>query len=170
MNVMKKAMSIIVFFAVLLLLGSAATNNAIDGVKGFQAPIFKVERNDSVVSLDDMRGHWVLLQFWSSSDAPSRIAGKQYTAIEQKLNDGQSAERFHLLSVNMDRSERLFREIVRRDGLSAETQFHIEGNRANQLINDYHLESGMQSFLIDPSGRIVAKNPTEQTLTQLTCD
>ncbi len=161
---MKKTMSIIVFFAVLLLLGSAATNNAIDGVKGFQAPIFKVERNDSVVSLDDMRGHWVLLQFWSSSDAPSRIAGKQYTAIEQKLNDGQSAERFHLLSVNMDRSERLFREIVRRDGL------HIEGNRANQLINDYHLESGMQSFLIDPSGRIVAKNPTEQTLTQLTCD
>lgn len=103
MNVMKKTMSIIVFFAVLLLLGSAATNNAIDGVKGFQAPIFKVERNDSVVSLDDMRGHWVLLQFWSSSDAPSRIAGKQYTAIEQKLNDGQSAERFHLLSVNMDR-------------------------------------------------------------------
>ena len=43
-------MSIIVFFAVLLLLGSAATNNAIDGVKGFQAPIFKVERTDSVVS------------------------------------------------------------------------------------------------------------------------
>ena len=32
-------MSIIVFFAVLLLLGSAATNNAIDGVKGFQAPM-----------------------------------------------------------------------------------------------------------------------------------
>ena len=54
---MKKTMSIIVFFAVLLLLGSAATNNAIDGVKGFQAPIFKVERTDSVVSLDDMRGH-----------------------------------------------------------------------------------------------------------------
>ncbi|WP_438638012.1 hypothetical protein [Muribaculum gordoncarteri] len=88
---MKKTMSIIVFFAVLLLLGSAATNNAIDGVKGFQAPIFKVERNDSVVSLDDMRGHWVLLQFWSSSDAPSRIAGKQYTAIEQKLTDTRSS-------------------------------------------------------------------------------
>ena len=74
MNVMKKTMSIIVFFAVLLLLGSAATNNAIDGVKGFQAPIFKVERTDSVVSLDDMRGHWVLLVVKRRAVAYSRKA------------------------------------------------------------------------------------------------
>ena len=78
-------MSIIVFFAVLLLLGSAATNNAIDGVKGFQAPIFKVERTDSVVSLDDMRGHWVLLQFWSSSDARSRIAESNTLLLSRSL-------------------------------------------------------------------------------------
>lgn len=160
-------MSIIVFFAVLLLLGSAATNNAIDGVKGFQAPIFKVERNDSVVSLDDMRGHWVLLQFWSSSDAPSRIVGKQYTAIEQKLNDGQSAERFHLLSVNMDRSERLFREIVRRDNLSAENHIHVDGSQANRIIHDYRLTEGFKSLLIDPKGRIVAMNPSIETLTKM---
>lgn len=160
-------MSIIVFFAVLLLLGSAATNNAIDGVKGFQAPIFKVERTDSVVSLDDMRGHWVLLQFWSSSDARSRIAGKQYTAIEQKLNDGQSAERFHLLSVNMDRSERLFREIVRRDNLSAENHIHVDGSQANRIIHDYRLTEGFKSLLIDPKGRIVAMNPSIETLTKM---
>lgn len=163
-------MSIIVFFAVLLLLGSAATNNAIDGVKGFQAPIFKVERNDSVVSLDDMRGHWVLLQFWSSSDAPSRIAGKQYTAIEQKLNDGQSAERFHLLSVNMDRSERLFREIVRRDNLNAETQFRAQGEEASKIIDAYRLDNGFQSFLIDPQGKIVATNPDPETVARIVAE
>lgn len=161
-------MSIIVFFAVLLLLGSAATNNAIDGVKGFQAPIFKVERTDSVVSLDDMRGHWVLLQFWSSSDARSRIAGKQYTAIEQKLNDGQSAERFHLLSVNMDRSERLFREIVRRDNNNDEkTQFFVGRDRAGEISAKYHLDRGLQSYLIDPQGKIVAVNPSLSTLSDM---
>ena len=76
-------------------------------------------------------------------------------------------ERFRLLSVNFDRSERLFREIVRRDGLSAKSQFHVKGSQANQLIKDYHLESGMKSFLIDPEGRIVAKNPTEKMLKEI---
>lgn len=163
-------MAIIVIFAVLLGLGSAASSSAVDGTIGSQAPMFKIERADSSVALDNMKGKWVLLQFWASSDAASRIACKNYSELEQNQRSSNPGERFHLLAVNLDRSERLFREIVRRDGLSAETQFHIEGNRANQLINDYHLESGMQSFLIDPSGRIVAKNPTEQTLTQLTCD
>ena len=75
---MKKTIMIIVLFAVLIGLGTAATINAVDGRKGSSAPVFKVEANDTIVSLDDMKGHWVLLQFWATSDAKSRISTKQY--------------------------------------------------------------------------------------------
>ena len=164
---MKKTMAIIVIFAVLLGLGSAASGSAADGKVGSKAPMFKIERSDSTVALDDMKGKWVLLQFWASSDADSRIACKQYTMLEQNQESSNSGERFHLLAINLDRSERLFREIVRRDGLSAESQFFIERSNAEKFIDDYHLESGLSSFLIDPNGLIVAKNPSEQQLIEL---
>ena len=160
-------MTIIVIFAVLLGLGSAATNTAVDGKNGYRAPMFRVERNDSVIALDDMKGKWVLLQFWTSSDPASRIACRDYSDFEECQASDNFQERFRLLSVNLDRSERLFREIVPRDGLSAKSQFHVKGSQANQLIKDYHLESGMKSFLIDPQGRIVAKNPTEKMLKEI---
>ena len=163
---MKKTMKIIVLFAVLVISVSAYSERVFEAAEGYSAPSMTIENSDTTMSLAEMKGRYVIVTFWSSADADSRLRARQYDEASKLLPQ----ERFCLLSVNFDRSERLFREIVRRDGLSAETQFHIEGNRANQLINDYHLESGMQSFLIDPSGRIVAKNPTEQTLTQLTCD
>lgn len=159
-------MKVIVLFAVLVISVSAYSERVFEAAEGYNAPSMTIENSDTTLSLADMKGRYVIVTFWSSADADSRLRAYRYDEAAKLLPQ----ERFCLLSVNFDRSERLFREIVRRDGLSAETQFHIEGNRANQLINDYHLESGMQSFLIDPSGRIVAKNPTEQTLTQLTCD
>jgi len=163
---MKKAMIIIATFAVLLVLITAGTNRAVDGMKGYRAPMFRIENNDSTVALDQLKGQWVLLQFWKSSDASSRIAVKQYTDMESKL-DSLTTERFQHLAVNMDRNERLFNEVVRRDGLSAESQFHASGSRAEKLIADYHLKSGMHAYLIDPSGKIVAKNPSEEEMIRL---
>lgn len=160
-------MAIIVIFAVLLGLGSAATSSAVDGTIGSQAPVFRVERNDSSVALDNMKGQWILLHFWASSDAASRIACKQYTELEQSQPADNPGERFHLLAVNLDRSERLFREIVRRDGLSAKSQFFIERSHAVKIMDDYHLDKGLSSFLINPEGKIVAKNPSEQQLIEL---
>ena len=94
--------------------------------------MFRIENNDSTVALDQLKGQWVLLQFWKSSDAASRIAVKQYTEMESKL-DSLTVERFNHLAVNMDRNERLFNEVVRRDGLDAGSQFHASGSRAEKL-------------------------------------
>ena len=164
-------MTIIVIFAAAIMLFTAATSRAVDGSKGFRAPMFRIEQADSTVELDDMKGQWVLLNFWASYDAQSRIDARQYTLMQSRLNEADTAsarQQIRLLSVNLDRSERLFRETVRRDGLNANSQFYAEGNRAERLKADYHLEKGMNSYLIDPRGRIVAVNPTESQLQSLT--
>ena len=47
--------------------------------KGYTAPDIEMLANDSVnVSLDKLRGKYVLVNFWDSSNAVSRIAAGEY--------------------------------------------------------------------------------------------
>ena len=162
---MKKTMMIIAIFAALIALFTAATDSAVDGAKGSNAPVFKIERPDSLVQLDDLKGEWVLLQFWTSGDASSRLAVREYSRIHDAAIGSMSKEQFRHLAVNFDRSSSLFREIVRRDGLNAESQFYA-GDKAlrDNLVRRYHLDNGMKAFLINPRGQIVAVNPSANIL------
>lgn len=156
----------IVLFAVLLISVSANTERVYKSADGFKAPYFEVGAgvDGSSVSLSDLRGKYVLVNFWAANDARSRLQNMEYTRLLSNLSD---EEQFCLLSVNFDRSERLFREIVRRDNLMAETQFHAWGENAENIKEAYHLGKGYQSFLVDPQGKIIATNPEPETLAAL---
>ncbi len=159
-------MPIIVIFVLFLINVSAHTGKVVDAVEGYTAPFFRLEKEDSAFSLAGMKGKYVLLTFWSSSDASSRIACNYYTDFVKSIGD-DSGEMFCHYSVNFDRSERLFRELVRKDGLDSKTQFHVWGEDADRLIQDYHLEDGFKTLLIDPQGRVAVKNPSKLHLTQI---
>lgn len=110
-------MTVIVLFAVLLITVSAYTGRVYDAAEGYKAPVFTLAKSDSSeVNLADLRGRYVLVNFWRSNDVESRLSAASYNDAAKQFDE----ERFCLLSVNLDRSERLFREIVRRDNLSAE--------------------------------------------------
>lgn len=160
-------MTCIAFFATLVvLLGmlTSSTDRAVDAAEGATAPVFKVERGDTLVQLDHLRGQWVLLQFWSAADASSRLAAREYSRIGARCAQGRLLH----LAVNLDRSQRLFDEVVRRDGLDAKSQFHVADSAARAaLAGDYHLDNGMKAFLIDPDGRVAAVNPTSATIVEL---
>ncbi len=162
---MKKPMSFIVLFVVLLLSVSAHTERIYEAAEGFKAPEFMIEAGDSTVSLADHRGRYVLLNFWSSADADSRLATRRY---DDMVEDGPAAdERLCLLSINFDRSERLFREIMRRDNLEPKAHFHVSSADAGKLAEIYHLGHGYRSYLIDREGRIVSVNPSEATIRKI---
>ncbi|WP_289738578.1 thioredoxin family protein [Paramuribaculum intestinale] len=160
---MKKTMKVIVLFAVLVISVSAYSERVFEAAEGYNAPSMTIENSDTTLSLADMKGRYVIVTFWSSADADSRLRAYRYDEAAKLLPQ----ERFCLLSVNFDRSERLFREIVRRDNLSAENHIHVDGSQANRIIHDYRLTEGFKSLLIDPKGRIVATNPSIETLTKM---
>lgn len=159
-------MSIIAAFVVLLLSVSANTDRVYSAVEGVQAPDFRIELGgDSTVSLSDFRGRYVVLNFWSASDADSRIAANRFDRFAKAVSEDES---IRLLSVGFGSSERLFREIVRRDGMDNESQFFANGPVASQILKSYELaEGGLRSFLIDPKGDIVAVNPDLQTVKRI---
>ncbi len=156
-------MTVIALFAVLLITVSAHSGRVYDAAEGFKAPAFTLSKSDSTVSLADLKGRYVLLTFWASSDAESRVNAGNYNSFANKA----AGEQFCLVSVNMDRNENLFNEIVRRDNLNAKTQFHVQGDEASTLKEEYHLKNGFNSYLIDPTGKVIATNPSELTLTQV---
>lgn len=160
---MKKTMKIIVLFAVLVISVSAYSERVFETAEGYSAPSMTIENSDTTMSLAELKGRYVIVTFWSSADADSRLRVRQYDEASKLLPQ----ERFCLLSVNFDRSERLFREIVRRDNLSAKNHIHVDGSQANRIINDYRLSEGFKTLLINPEGRIVAMNPSIETLTKL---
>ena len=130
-----------------------------------KAPYFEVKAEDGdVISLSDMKGRFVIVNFWTSADANSRIAANQYDSYIESVE----GEHLSLVSVNIDRNQRLFEEIKRRDGLNAKSQYYVQPGSASDLIRKFNMGNGLQSYLIDPQGTITAINPSTEILATLT--
>ena len=115
-------------------------------------------------ALRALRGKYVLLCFWASTNAPAREAGGRYTSWGERQHNMDVG----LLSYNFDKSEPLFREIVKRDGLNQQLQFHPSESSMRRLMRNYNLREGQYgTLLIAPDGRIVAHNPSTADLPAL---
>ena len=161
---MKKTLKFIVIFAVLLISVSAYSGKTIDASNGYFAPSLTLQNEQESLSLEGLKGKYVLLSFWSSTDALSRVACNEYTAFERESN---AEEQFCLLSVNFDQNSGLFHEIVRRDNLNTKSQFNVQGDEARKIKEQFHLEDGYNSLLIDPTGRVISTNPSTSTLKRI---
>ncbi len=127
---------------------------------GRKAPTLNIHDADRELTLHAMRGEYVLLNFWNSTDAASRVAANTYDRWMEKHPQADVS----LLSVNFDRSEAFFHEIVRRDGLDENMQYHVSGSEAAQIRKNYALHDGYGTVLINPEGKIIAHNPTPEEL------
>lgn len=160
---MKKSIVGVMLTALILVATSGLTRSN-EGIAEGQAAPDIVLSNDSVnTTLHDMRGEYVLLTFWASDDAASRIQCTQYSAWVQ---ENENAHLLHV-SINFDREPELFREITRLDNLDPQRQFNVMGAEAEAIIDQYGLASGYGSVLIDPDGRIVSLNPATSDISSL---
>ncbi len=161
---MRKTLKTIATIALLLVFTSAYNGYDVNVNIDSFAPNFEIANAEKQTKLSDKRGNYVLVNFWSSSNASSRIRNIQY---DRFFKSGNSRADF--ISVNFDNSEKLYKEILKVDQLASESQFHDDGGRNSEVYKDYHLESGFNSFLLNKEGKIVAINPTNQQLTEIFC-
>lgn len=115
--------------------------------------------NDTV-DISSLRGHYVLVNFWNSHNAVSRIAASEY----DKFMETHKRLNLRLLSVNTDTDTKLYKEIVNHDGLNPLTQYHISDTRVHGHAPSYQADEGYASYLLDPQGQVVAVNPTVESL------
>lgn len=160
---LKKTILIFSFFIGLLITSSGFNKTSLNTSIGKELPAIANEQINNVLKECENNGKYVLLSFWSTSDALSRQSVNDYTSW-LKTNGNSKID---LLSVNFDKSERLFQEIVKRDGLDSEMQFNVSGNQAYKIKDEFHLNKGYGSILLDPTGKIIAHNPTREELNDI---
>lgn len=165
---MKKALGIITLFTVIVLTLSAHTARVVDAAPGQKAPDFVIEAlaTDSSVSnltLKELnRDGFLLINFWSTDDATSRVMTGDYDRAIKKID----SDSLSMLSVNFDANPMMFEEVCRLDGLDADIQVRVTGHDAEVLRSLYHLEGGYRSVLVDPRGIIVAVDPAPSALSE----
>ncbi len=148
----------------LVLLFSSAFNPVETGLKeGKQAPKLYVENTAGKVTLQELKGQYVLLNFWAGYDAMSRMQNVRFA----REIDKAGLENISLVSVSFDTNRKVFEETIKRDGLNAATQFYDKDGSRSDIFDNYRLNKGFASYLISPEGVIIAKNPDPEHLTNL---
>ncbi len=155
---MKKAFFKIVTVCLFFFILTAHRSNPTNDKLGYIAPNFSIENETGRIELQQMKGKYVLLTFWKSIDAESRIANMQYDRITRDLNE------IDYVAVNFDRSYGVYSEILKQDGLNAKMQYYGNEGEYSKIFSRYELKRGMKSLLIDKSGIIIAENPSLQEL------
>lgn len=180
-------MILIAAFAILFTSLSAAVDDRRVAAYGKETPAVVVERDGTFQALEALRGNWVVLSFWSTTDPVSRLTQNKIASIVKssgKSTDGKDVNdaeiefktpagvyslgnetKVEVLSVNLDRSESLMDEIVRLDNLLENSQTRVTSpGEIHRLCDAFEMNSGLRSFIIDPEGRLVLADPDEETL------
>ena len=155
---MKKQLLLIVIAAFIFIFTSARYETPADSRIGYTSPRFSVEKDGNKVELQKLRGAYVLVSFWSSTDAESRIATIAYDRLARNHAE------MEFVAVNYDPSAAVYNEIVKNDALAAESQFRDAEGSASGIFKAYNLENGYCAMLISPEGKIVAVNPSAETI------
>lgn len=157
---MFKSLFTIATLALLLLFTSAYYTTPPDGRVGYQAPSLTLTNSTGSITLSQLQGHYVVITFWSSTEPQSRISNMQLNRAARQCG-------LHHVSINMDDSENYYQQLLMVDDLYGQWQMHCDSTLQENLRRTWRQESGYCSFLIDPQGRIILKDPTPQDLSKL---
>jgi peroxiredoxin len=131
---------------------------------GAVAPDFtQNDVNDQPVKLSDFRGKYVLLDFWASWCGPCRAENPNVVKAYEKYKD----KNFTVLGVSLDQpgKKEAWLTAIQKDELpwTQVSDLKFWNNAAAKL---YGINAIPQNFLIDPAGRIIAKNLRGEALEQ----
>lgn len=140
---------------------SAHTERVFSPQAGFQSPSLILEGNNALSDAME-KGCYSLVDFWSTTDPESRL---RVMDIANALSNLHERPVCHI-AVNMDGSKKLYDEVTKRDNNKGCVNYHV-GADVDDIVHRWHLNSGLRSFLINPSGKIIAVNPSIETLRNL---
>ncbi|MEO7961064.1 MAG: TlpA disulfide reductase family protein [Ginsengibacter sp.] len=105
------------------------------------------------LNISSFRGKYVLIDFWASWCRPCRMENPNVVAAFNKYRD----KNFTILSVSLDQAKPAWVSAIQMDGLNWSHVSDLKGWN-NEVAALFQVKSIPQNLLIDPDGKIVAKN------------
>lgn len=134
---------------------------------GSMAPDFvqnNVEGNP--VKLSGLRSKYVLIDFWASWCGPCRKVNPDLVKLYRQFK----GPKFEILGVSLDEDADKWKDAVEKDQLGWLHVSDLKGWK-NEVAQQYGIRAIPQNLLLDPSGKVVAKNlkidEIEEQLTKL---
>jgi peroxiredoxin len=111
------------------------------------------------VSLSSLRGKYVLIDFWASWCGPCRQENPNVVKMYNKFK----GKNFEIYGVSLDREKEKWTQAIAQDGLS---WVHVSDLKFWQSAGAeaYGVRSIPATFLLDPNGKVIAKNLRGQAL------
>jgi len=107
------------------------------------------------LALSDLKGKYVLIDFWASWCAPCR---REFPVIKQALQETQGKVPFMVLSYSIDSKKKEWTDCIERNSLTHANWQHISALKgwSSPAAKLYNVEAVPRTVLISPEGNIVA--------------
>lgn len=119
---------------------------------GDKAPALKIDGEKELIELNELKGKYVLLSFWASYDATSRMHNAALNHAASK------ADNIEMVSVSFDNYQSIYNETIKKDRITTAHCFVDLNGENSELFQTYRLQKGFKNYLLDEHGVIIAKD------------
>jgi len=122
---------------------------------GREAPeISMPDRNGEIRNLSDLRGKYVLIDFWAAWCAPCRRENPNVVRLWNKYKN----KGFTIFSVSLDNKKENWLEAIRKDGLAWDNHVSELKGWQTSILTAYGVNAIPATFLINPDGKVIGKD------------
>ncbi|MEQ8707235.1 MAG: TlpA disulfide reductase family protein [Phaeodactylibacter sp.] len=136
-------------------------------INGERVPAIEAElKNGATFNLSDLRGQYVLLDFWGSWCGPCRAENPELVKLNASFAQAafESAEGFAIVSIGVEENRDRWERAIAQDGLN--WPYHIMDKATSlrffdgKIANDFGIKQVPTKYLLNPEGQIIAVDPT----------
>lgn len=111
------------------------------------------------LKLSSLKGQYVLVDFWASWCAPCRKENPNVVAAFNKYH----GKGFTIVGVTLDTKKDAWLAAIAKDGLTWAHVGDLQGWKS-AIVEEYGIKAVPTNFLLDPSGKVIAKDLREEAL------